>query len=155
MTTAVDTNVLLALLIPGDANAAHATQALSDAGEEGALLLCEPVYAELAPHFPDREDFDRFLAETRLQLVRSSFAALALAGRAWAAYARRRPVGFVCSRCGTEQTVPCGRCGETLRGRQHVLADFLIGAHAQVHAGRLLSFDPRFYRSYFPDLRLG
>jgi predicted nucleic acid-binding protein len=154
MTTAVDTSVLLALLIPGDANAPRAADALTDAAEEGALVLCEPVYAELAPQFPDRDDFERFLADTRLRLVPSGVDALVLAGRAWAAYVRRRPLGFLCSRCGAEQTVPCGRCGEPLRGRQHGLADFLIGAHAQLHADRLVSFNSRFYRSYFPDLRL-
>jgi predicted nucleic acid-binding protein len=154
MTTAVDTNILLALLIPGAIHAAYAATALADAAAEGALILCEAVYAELSEHFAAPVDVARFCAETRLRLEPSDADALALAGHAWATYTRRRPTGFVCANCGATQTIRCERCGVAIRGRQHIVADFLIGAHAQTHAGALLTLDPRFYRSYFPELRL-
>ena len=116
--------------------------------------LCEAVYAELAAHFTAPLDVERFCTDTRLRLETSGTDALALAGRAWAAYARRRPSGFTCAHCGANQIVQCERCGEAIRARQHIVADFLIGAHAQTHADALLTLDPRFYRSYFPDLQL-
>lgn len=35
-----------------------------------------------------------------------------------------------------------------------MLADFLIGAHAEIANVPLLTRDPRRYRAYFPDLKL-
>jgi len=154
MTTAVDTNILLALLIPSAPAAGHAARVLGEAETEGPLIFCEAVGAELSAHFDAPKDPERFIAETRLRLVPSTVDVLFTAGQAWAVYSRRRPTGLVCARCGNEQAVRCDRCNEPIRPRQHIVADFLIGAHALVHAGRLLTLDPRCYRTYFPELRL-
>ena len=35
-----------------------------------------------------------------------------------------------------------------------MLADFLIGAHAQVRAYRLLTMDERIYKAAFPTLKI-
>ncbi|MEN2785170.1 type II toxin-antitoxin system VapC family toxin [Sphingomonas qilianensis] len=39
-------------------------------------------------------------------------------------------------------------------GRDKLLGDFLIGAHAETSGQPLLTRDPRHYRTYFPDLTL-
>jgi predicted nucleic acid-binding protein len=39
--------------------------------------------------------------------------------------------------------------------RQHIISDFIIGAHALTQAELLLSRDRGFYKKYFKDLRIG
>jgi predicted nucleic acid-binding protein len=38
--------------------------------------------------------------------------------------------------------------------RERLMGDFLVGAHAQVRGGRLLSRDRGFYRRYFSEIEL-
>jgi predicted nucleic acid-binding protein len=154
MITAVDTNPLLDVLIPNAPHGEESERALAEAVGAGALLISEPVYAELAVHFPDRMDLDRFLADTGIRLEPSGGEALHRAGSAWREYLRRRPP-VACPQCGAPQELRCDKCGANIQPRQHVVADFVIGAHALVHADRLLTRDRGYYGTYFSELKLG
>jgi predicted nucleic acid-binding protein len=103
MMTAVDTNILLDVLIPDAPYGATSQQSLDTALQEGTLVLNEVVYAELAAHFPTQEELERFLADTDIRLLPSQPVALARGGRAWAAYTRQRGTGFLSK--GTVQAV--------------------------------------------------
>jgi hypothetical protein len=152
--TAVDTNILLDILIPRAPEHDDARQAIIDSEEQGAVVIGEAVYAELAAEFGDEREVSAFLARIRVDFAPSDPSALFQAGLAWRDYTSRRPANLVCPACGNDQTVTCVRCGANLRPRQHVVADFLIGGHAMVAAGRLLTRDRGFYGTYFPDLKL-
>jgi predicted nucleic acid-binding protein len=153
--TALDTSVLLDVLIP-DAQFAAASKASLDAAyAAGALVVCEVVYAELATQFGSQDQLDQFLADTGITLSHSSPAALLHASEAWAKFRAARRVGYLtCPRCGAEQQVRCGACGRDVASRQHIVTDFLIGGHAVAHAHRLLTRDRGFYRKYFAALRV-
>lgn len=153
MTTAVDTNALLALLYDDDyADTSEAE--LRRAYQEGRVVITSVVYAELAAdgHFDTTSELTQFLTDFSIQLVDSSEEALFRAGQQFQRYTERRPEGLQCPSCGTKQTVTCEECDEDLAPRQHIAADFIIGGHAVTDADALVTFDNAFYRTYFPSL---
>ena len=154
MITAVDTNILLDVLVPGAPQVDFSEHALTEALQAGAVVIYEVVYAELSAHFLQQEELDRFLTDSRIVLKVSSVEALYRAGTAWRLYRSRRPESLVCTSCGESTDVACEACGAPIQPRQHVVADFLIGAQALVEADRLLTRDRGYYRTYFPELRL-
>lgn len=154
MITAIDTNVLLDYLNPAEVHNEQATQWLLEAGEAGPLVISPATYAELAAAFESVDDLGAVLDTIGIVVPPFDEAALFLASRAWLLYTQRRRDGIDCPACGTSHTVICTRCGRGLSPRQHILADFLIGAHAQMYADRLLTRDRSYYQTYFPDLRL-
>lgn len=130
MISAVDTNVLLDVLLPDPDHGPSSAAALRQAYDEGALLICDVVYAELASIFSERRELDAALGRLNVRTQSLGIDAAWLGGRAWRAYRQRGGP------------------------RQRVLPDFLIGAHAVLRANRLVTRDRGFFRQGFPDLVL-
>lgn len=155
MITAVDTNIILDVLIPDEPHGPSSRTLLERHLTQGKLIICDIVCAELAASFSSGKELDSFLADTGMEIVRSSQRALFLAGSRWSAYARKRPKNRVtCAECGHAFDLACPQCRAVAGKRLHVLADFLIGAHASVHADCLLSRDPGIYKTYFKDVKV-
>ena len=155
MITAVDTNIILDVLIPGEPFSESSKMLLDRHLSKGKLIICEVVFAELAAGFPSEQGLKLFLADTGMGLVYSNEKALFLAGSRWAEYARKGAKNrFSCGKCGHAFEVTCPQCTAALTKRLHVLGDFLIGAHALVHADCILSRDLGVYKTYFNDLKV-
>ena len=154
MIWAIDTNVLLDILIPNASCAQRSLEFLTNLSPDDELIISPVVFAELASQFPVSEDLERFLSDTRIELIPMSRPALFEASRTWKAYAAGRGRAFVCPKCGHNQRVICDACNEEMVYRQHILSDFLIGAHAKIHAERLITRDRGFYRTYFKTLKI-
>ncbi len=130
MLTAVDSSVLLDAVTDSPQHADASERALRNAAGEGGLIICECVLAEIRPAFSDAAAIEEFLSDWELRFVPSSRESALLAGELFG--------------------VHLARGGK--RGR--VIADFLIGAHANLHAERLLARDRGYLRDYFKRLKL-
>ncbi len=130
MITAIDTNILLDILVPNEEFYEASADALQDSAAEGSLVISDIVYAELCIHFETRQECDAFLESNDIRMQSLTREAHFLASRAWRTYRRQ----------GGQRT--------------RILADFLIGAHARTQATRLLSRDRGFYHNLFPSLEV-
>ena len=155
MITAVDTNVVLDVLIPGQPCGESSKRLLDHHLAEGKLILCEVVYAELAACFLSEKELRQFLADTGIELNYSSEKSLYVAGKRWAEYAKKRGSNrLTCSGCGHAFAVSCPQCKTAHTKRLHVIADFIVGAHALGQADCILSRDLGVYKTWFSDLNV-
>jgi|SRR5580692_11782610 predicted nucleic acid-binding protein len=137
MTTSIDTNVIVALWADDAELSLAAEEALESAFRRGSLVVAAPVFAELIAAPGRTEAFVGSLLEENGIVIDWNLneAVWRATGRAFQGYAERR-------RQQHDQ------------GTRRILADFLIGAHAQVRGYRLLSLDERLYRAAFPTLKI-
>lgn len=137
MTTAVDTNVIIALWDQDSAISNTAQRALDAALAAGPLVLSGPVFAELMAAPGRSEAFlNKFCNDTGIQVDFDLDEEIwRVAGRAFQAYAGRRR-------------------RQRDHGPRRILADFLIGAHALHRGYGLLTLDDHLYTAAFSTLPL-
>jgi predicted nucleic acid-binding protein len=137
MTTAIDTNILVALWDKDATLSSLAESALDSALRRGELAVAAPVFAELLA-FPGRDErfLDAFFRDTSITVDWNLHEGVwRVAGRAFQAYSVRRKA----------RRDP---------GPRRILADFVIGAHAFYNGFQLLTLDARLYGAAFPQLSL-
>lgn len=130
MIACVDSNVILDVVTSDPVFADQSEELLGSIYDSGSLLICELVYAEIAPRFSTRDKLDAGLATLGIRIADGGADVAYLAGQRWAAY---RAAGG---------------------NRERLVADFLIGAHALLRGDCLLTRDRGFFKSYFPELKL-
>ncbi len=135
MTTAIDTNVIVALWDRDSALSLAVQSALDAALGRGTMVIAAIVFAELMAAPSRSEGFlDSFFRETGINIDWTLDEVVwRAAGRAFQTYAA----------CGRKQRDP---------GPRRILADFLISAHALKGGYGLLTLDDHLYRAAFPHL---
>ena len=67
MITAIDTNILLDILVPNEQFYQASADALQKSAA-GSLVICDIVYAELCMHFPRQHECDEFLDSNEIRV---------------------------------------------------------------------------------------
>ncbi len=130
MVTAVDTSVLLDILLDDPKFAATSLNLLESALIDGRVIACSVVWAELRPLFESDIELIGKLTEMSVEYDEIGREASLIAGQIWKEYRKN----------GGKKT--------------RVLADFLIGAQALTRADQLLTRDRGYYRTYFKNLTI-
>ena len=126
--TAVDSSVVIDMLFGGPCAEASAA-ALSDAAGSGPIVLSDVAFAEVC----SRGDGEA---------VRKAL----------------QTIGFAFSPTTETAAIRAGQMMKRYRlnggGRARIIADFLIGAHALIQCGTLITYDGGFTRDYFKGLKV-
>jgi hypothetical protein len=93
-------------------------------------VINEIIYAELAPQFSEKKLLDETVKTLGIRVILLDLDSAYAAGAKWKKYL------------------------EAGGKRDRVLADFLIGAHAEKIAERLLTRDRGFYKKYFTSFNI-
>ncbi len=133
MITALDTNIVVAVLEGEEALAERVALILDRLADQGSVLITPVVYAELLAPSRSPALVEAFLAQTPVRVDWSLEEAVwRAAGLAYRAHVERRQ--------GAQEA------------ERSILADFVIGAHAVHRQATLLTWDNRIYHTYFPGL---
>ena len=127
---AVDSSVLLDVLVGDPRFGDASTQAVADALALGEVVVCDAVVAEVQTMLDTRETAMDALVEFGIRYEPTTLPASVRAGHMQRRFRDRG-----------------GR-------RERVVADFLIGAHAMMQCDALITRDAGFYRDYFKGLKL-
>ncbi len=130
MITAVDTHILLDIFGGDSEFWQPSAQALRRCIAQGAIVVCEVVWAETVTFFDKESQFLKAMETLGVGYTPVPQKAVIKAGMAWWHYHKN----------GGKRT--------------RVAADFLIGAHAAGECDRSLTRDKGFYRNYFKGLKV-
>lgn len=128
MITAIDTSVLLDVILDDPRYRDASLHALQSARSLGALIVCPVVWAEVRATLKKPETIGSVLRGAGIAFDPFDEACADAAGDLWRTY--RRQGG----------------------ARTNLIPNLLVGAHATIRCGRLLARDRGFFRSCFKQL---
>lgn len=130
----IDSNVVIDMLGERGEWTEWSIDAVADAATGDDLAITPVVIAEVAPRAGTLEAFMQGIGKFAVSVADLDAEAAYAAGVAFNKYRERKRAGAEAARS--------------------IIADFLIGGQALVLDATIITRDPRFYRTYFPSVRL-
>ncbi|MDI1296275.1 MAG: type II toxin-antitoxin system VapC family toxin [bacterium] len=128
----IDSNVIIDIVDRDPVWFDWSFENIDRAGQSTVIAINPVVVGEVAPRFTTLDQFRAIMSGLLIQIHDLGAEAAFIAGTAFQAHRQHRQTGDMKS----------------------ILADFLIGGHAQALGATILTRDPRLYRSYFPGVPL-
>lgn len=154
MITAIDTNILLDILGNDLEFSEKSMDLLERQNNLGNLAISPIVYSELLVFFLKKhelkiatEKLEELLNDMDIQILDFIKEDFILSAQTWQNFSDIKQI--ICPKCGTANQFNCKKCNSQVFWRNHIITDFLIGAHAQNHADVLLTRDIGYYKKYF------
>ena len=138
---AIDSSVLVDLL-GGDARALAAEDALREAMEQGPVVACDVVIAEVVTGVGHGSEMLQALEGAGIAYSPMEFRAAARAGEMQRRYRER------------VNEADRKRGAAVVPAQRRVVSDFLVGAHALLQCQGLITRDAGFFRDYFKGLKV-
>lgn len=150
MIITVDSNVLLSVFSKDSLY--KQTAALLEKYSFQEYIINDCIYLELGVYFPNLEMLNESLDILEISLVEEYETNYKEIVDAWRNYLKKKK--FLCPSCGKVVKPICPQCQHRLTFRQRIHTDFLIGGFASANSDGIITFDPSYYKNYFPKLRI-
>jgi len=146
----VDSNIMLSIFTKDSLY--DASSSLMDKYHTHDYIINDCIYLELGVHFTNLKTLNEALDALEVVILKKAEINYQIVLSAWTTYLRKRK--FVCPSCKKSINPVCPKCRQTLAYRQRILTDFFIGGFALVNSDAIMTFDPTYYKNYFPQLTI-
>jgi len=134
---AIDSSVLIDLLGDDPAMADAAEQCVRDALGKGPVVLCDVVVSEITAGLGHGADIMDVVEDMGMRYLPVERRSAVRAGEMQRRFNQRRRAG-----------------GSAAAARPRTVPDFIVGAHALLQCGGLITRDAGFFRDYFKGLKV-